>query len=328
MEPISVKCINCGEITKYTDDMAAVCPECGEPFDLNDLIPAEERPSESASEPEIDIDAQIRLIIDANGENDFDKMDELVNEALAADPEKFLLHKYKAMCVGWLSTLNSIRYSDSVRHAFKAVELAPDGLKAELADELVAYITVGLAAVYSKAIEVFNMRAPDRKEKLKLHLETVTQLWARLYEIPEFTADGCMQQMNFLLNIFKDPDIMLVFKYRMRIIEALVKRSRDYYDKETITRFTNGMPMPKKGGGCYIATAVYGSYSAPEVIVLRRFRDEVLAKSILGRAFIKCYYRLSPRAALWLECTDRLNLAVKGMLDRFVRRLERKFEDN
>ena len=46
-------------------------------------------------------------------------------------------------------------------------------------------------------------------------------------------------------------------------------------------------------GACYIATAVYGSYDAPEVIVLRHFRDHILARSVAGRLFIHCYYFIS-----------------------------------
>ncbi|MFA6088997.1 MAG: CFI-box-CTERM domain-containing protein [Candidatus Woesearchaeota archaeon] len=41
---------------------------------------------------------------------------------------------------------------------------------------------------------------------------------------------------------------------------------------------------------CFIATAVYGNINAPEVNTLRQFRDEVLAKNKLGRAFINFYY--------------------------------------
>ncbi len=44
---------------------------------------------------------------------------------------------------------------------------------------------------------------------------------------------------------------------------------------------------------CFIATWVFGPLSA-EVEALRRFRDERLAFSRWGRAFVKSYYRLSP----------------------------------
>ena len=41
--------------------------------------------------------------------------------------------------------------------------------------------------------------------------------------------------------------------------------------------------------GCYVATAVYGSYDCPQVWTLRRFRDHTLAASWYGRAFIRAY---------------------------------------
>ncbi len=46
--------------------------------------------------------------------------------------------------------------------------------------------------------------------------------------------------------------------------------------------------------GCYIATCVYGSYNCPEVWVLRRYRDNVLEQSVLGRMFVSVYYAISP----------------------------------
>jgi hypothetical protein len=56
-------------------------------------------------------------------------------------------------------------------------------------------------------------------------------------------------------------------------------------------------PAPVKkdsSGGCFIATAVYQSPIAPEVLVFRRYRDEVLRRSAPGRIGINLYYRLSP----------------------------------
>jgi hypothetical protein len=50
-----------------------------------------------------------------------------------------------------------------------------------------------------------------------------------------------------------------------------------------------------KYGGCYVATAVYGSYNCPEVWALRRFRDQVLQPYAIGRMFVRAYYAISPR---------------------------------
>lgn len=82
-------------------------------------------------------------------------------------------------------------------------------------------------------------------------------------------------------------------------------------------------PAQKKEG-CYIATAVYGSYDAPEVRVLRRFRDETLRQTKWGRLFIRVYYRLSPPVAEKLRNAKTLNGMVRKGLDRWVRHLETK----
>lgn len=73
--------------------------------------------------------------------------------------------------------------------------------------------------------------------------------------------------------------------------------------------------------GCYIATMVYGSYEAPEVMTLRNFRDEVLKKHFLGRLFIGFYYLTSPRVVSLTKNSPRINRFFKKRLDKFVDRL-------
>jgi hypothetical protein len=52
---------------------------------------------------------------------------------------------------------------------------------------------------------------------------------------------------------------------------------------------------------CFIATATYGSVMAPEVIILRRFRDDILLFSKLGTTFVKLYYFVSPPLAILIS---------------------------
>ena len=77
-------------------------------------------------------------------------------------------------------------------------------------------------------------------------------------------------------------------------------------------------------GGCYVATAIYGSYDCPQVWTLRRFRDYTLAETWYGRAFIRTYYAISPTLVKWFGHTDWFKKMWKGKLDRMVANLNAK----
>ena len=70
----------------------------------------------------------------------------------------------------------------------------------------------------------------------------------------------------------------------------------------------------KKGGGCLIATATYGSELAPQVQQLREIRDDHLLRTASGSVFMtgfnQLYYSFSPTVADW----ERENPAFKELV--------------
>lgn len=76
--------------------------------------------------------------------------------------------------------------------------------------------------------------------------------------------------------------------------------------------------------GCYVATAVYGSYDCPQVWTLRRYRDYTLAKTWYGRAFIHVYYAISPTLVKWFGKKSWFKKIWKKKLDKMVRNLNEK----
>lgn len=78
-----------------------------------------------------------------------------------------------------------------------------------------------------------------------------------------------------------------------------------------------------KSGGCYVATCVYGSYDCPQVWTLRRYRDNTLAETWHGRAFIRAYYAISPTIVKLFGNTKWFRKMWKGKLDKMVSRLQK-----
>ncbi len=65
------------------------------------------------------------------------------------------------------------------------------------------------------------------------------------------------------------------------------------------------------GGGCFIATAAYGSSMAPHVEILRRVRDRFLLNNRIGRSFVNFYTKYSPPAADFIAGHDILRMFVR-----------------
>ncbi|MEK6287711.1 MAG: CFI-box-CTERM domain-containing protein [Acidobacteriota bacterium] len=82
---------------------------------------------------------------------------------------------------------------------------------------------------------------------------------------------------------------------------------------------------PKTSSGvCFIATATYGSPLAPEVVLFRRFRDDVLLNSRRGRIFVTTYYKVSPPFAFLLSKSRLLRKITRDvLLQPLLRRIKK-----
>lgn len=92
---------------------------------------------------------------------------------------------------------------------------------------------------------------------------------------------------------------------------------------EKVKKYDSSFVTPEiNTGGCYVATAVYGSYDCPQVWTLRRYRDNQLAKTWYGRLFIHTYYAISPTLVKWFGETQWFKNMWRPKLDSMVKNLK------
>lgn len=147
-------------------------------------------------------------------------------------------------------------------------------------------------------------------------------LFDGLLNSPYATANG-----RFTTNKQKSP----------RYIEEVFAQYKNEVTEEGKVFFGMKKPEPmpqgtkssaQSSGGCYIATCVYGSYDCPQVWTLRRFRDDILQTSIVGRTFVRCYYTISPVLVKWFGKASWFRRMWKYPLDRLVTTLQNYGIDN
>lgn len=108
--------------------------------------------------------------------------------------------------------------------------------------------------------------------------------------------------------------------------EHLTIYSSDEY-KNDVTLFLNTYfkkdlpeeakkPIEQDKSNCFIATACYRDMFSEEVIFFRWYRDNKLNKSVIGKIFIKTYYKISPLFYDILFNNRFLSSKIKFLLDK------------
>ena len=140
------------------------------------------------------------------------------------------------------------------------------------------------------------------------------------------------QQYDEIIASIRNTNEIAAIKQVRELTGWGLKEAKDYTDNVLSPAAGKTASAPSvsssNGGGCYVATAVYGSYDCPEVWTLRRYRDYKLSRMLIGRAFIRAYYATSPYIVTWLGDTDLFKRACRKQLDRFVKKLSQQGFEN
>lgn len=101
--------------------------------------------------------------------------------------------------------------------------------------------------------------------------------------------------------------------------EEARRKAEEAQKKQTVSAQTqNSERNPNKNEGCYIATLVYGDYNHPQVMLLRKFRDNVLLTNYFGKKFVRIYYRYSPGVVEKLRNHKIINGFIRYVLDVMI----------
>jgi len=139
-----------------------------------------------------------------------------------------------------------------------------------------------------------------------------------LFVSPFLCLEPNIEETTFLVSK-KLKEISRISQYSFITIPAqLSENLANLMNRDSV--FVNKIKSGSKAGissnqNCYIATLAYGNINHPKVERYRYLRDNYLVYSVLGRKFIKVYYKFSPWIVSKLEDYNRLNKAIKRILD-------------
>ena len=346
----AARCPNCsGELMLDPSLKSAFCMHC------NSKIIVEEAIKKVQVEGIASLD---NLFLLAEEEREAGNLEEAINyykRVLELDPyhykarfEKVLLDFEKLLL---MDDLESRQINDRLYEVKKQIEFAfknvPQNEREVLQQRKAMEIQESALKTFENTSKHFNQYRQNTADSLKkifsseddrLHYKNLLSVeYDRYYktlkdlimkiELSSFCNPGLRVENNKMIVTFTEVFLKKDFDYSFPInnlrgkCEELGKIIRDK-EEEILKHDSNYTTVGKRNRGCYIATVVYGSYDAPEVMVLRQYRDEVLSKSYIGQLFINAYYVLSPPLAERVKDLPGVYRLARFMLDSIVKRIE------
>ncbi|MBU0507604.1 zinc ribbon domain-containing protein [bacterium] len=131
-------------------------------------------------------------------------------------------------------------------------------------------------------------------------------------------VDPSKAKLDLYRFVDSDPDEIV------RFFSTAGERETETGGKRSVLRL--GIADAEVESKCFVATAAYGSPIAEDVLILRKFRDQVLLNHALGQGFVRAYYVLSPVLARWIAPRPRMRRLARLILHPFVILCKRRIE--
>lgn len=344
MGMIPVKCPNCGADIQLDDSREfGFCNYCGTKV-IQEKVVVEHRGTVSLDQSNKLINLEKRIIDEmADVTVGTDVINKMCEEILEINPEHAIA-----------------RFVSSLIYAANFVLEKNDGT---LSATMIAITYQGVHEKWVKCVKYIKDNISDN-EKQDYYFYALDNYHTCPLRFPAssyyFWADKYKDENNedyycsFLTTIEKNierdikctscniPDVSLLYE-GYSLLSILYPKFANRYNekaKEYKTKYPNAKRVDKlyetsnssvsqeSSSGCYVATAVYGSYDCPEVWTLRRYRDNQLAKTWYGRLFIHTYYAISPTLVRWFGNTQWFKNMWKPKLDKMVDRLQKEGVEN
>lgn len=134
--------------------------------------------------------------------------------------------------------------------------------------------------VLNKSISVINDYFEESNEEKEEVLRKISDAIEKMYGV-NFVYNG---GTNAPVQASRAYTIKLENSVRAAFLTELKQIKEVHADLAYLDELITKNSEQKATGGCYVATAVYGSYDCPQVWTLRRYRDYTLAETWYGRA--------------------------------------------
>ena len=330
-------CEICGSTDLIKREGVFVCQACGCKYSIEEAKKIMiDGTVEVVGKVEIDnektLSNYIKLIEEEiNGKN-FQAALDYIAKALVMNPDAYELWLQKARTVGEDFTVQKQNFHAAIVAAKKAIDKAPIEKKKEVsliaAHAITNQMERAIKEIY-KEIVAPHVMSPSTISSATMkaaeYVHPICLEWIHIFEFPELS----LNEKRELLEIYTN----LATSGGTNGIKGVIDWGETFQNNKKSYRFAMEENIQKihpeyaitseeEKSGCYIATAVYGTYDCPQVWTLRRFRDYTLARNWYGRLFIHVYYTVSPVLVKKFGYTDWFKKLWRGKLDCIVDKLQ------
>ena len=322
-------CEICGSHDLVKQDGMFVCQHCGTKYSVEE---AKKLLGTVKVDKTEETEKLLVLARRAREDNNSENAEKYYGMVLQQDPNNweaaFFQVYYQAMqCRIMNISSAAISVANSIDSTMKLIsEISDEKERNKAIDTVITYSQLIAALLSSSAISHYNKHSTVSDAKIECSNRVVAV--KTIYEMIEKSLKSYFpSDSGRLLNIQKAENNYIstngqFFNANYRTTETTRLASEIQGKDSSYTQ------PPVQKGGCYVATAVYGSYDCPQVWTLRRYRDNILSKSWHGKIFIRLYYTISPSLVKWFGKTEWFRNIWKPILDNMVIDLQSKGVEN